>query len=289
MRSELLALAVCGAVSLALGGCSSQDVACSTPFDCELAPGFVWADPEGTSYETVWNPGSRHPAIANIRASATPRNWMPDPGFVWASDNPASLMVRWGPGSRSQTHPNMRAGELVGQWVPDPGYKLVNASNPGLQLVGSQSMRAVWNPGSSHPQYARTFASPREGQWEIEAGYVRSGLYGAQWQAGIVHPNHPNVVSGNLRGRWVPASGYEFASATGLEVVPAQTYLFGRTKEEADERFGRFLVGLTTVAIAGSLSQSQEDDGFVASAIGRPAARVIRDEAARDVYRTLTD
>lgn len=289
MRSGKFALAVCGSASILLTGCSSQDVICTNLFDCDPAPGFAWAEPGSLSYEVNWVPGAKHPAFLNITASDTPYNWQPNPGYVWASENPTSLAVRWGPGSQSFTHPNMRAGELIGQWLPDPGYKLVPDVRAGLAMVGNEPMRAQWDPGQAHPLYARTFATQTEGQWGIEAGYVRTNVYGARWQPGLAHPTQPNVVSGAQQGLWVPATGYEFASASGLEVVPAQTYLFGRTKAEADERFGRFLVGLTTVAIAASFSQSQKDDGVLMSNFARPAARVIRDDAIRDVYDTLTE
>lgn len=285
---------------VSLAGCAGPNAVCDGPFDCAPAPGYVWADPSGFSYETVWQPGSTHPIYKNIRAEAQARRWAPQPGYAWAFDDIKSLQVRWRPGARSASRPNMKAGEREGQWVALAGYKLeyrntlttidgrtVRLATTGNEQTGRQV--AVWDPGQAHPRYARTYAGELEGTWGIEAGYVRSGKYGARWQRGLPHPQYPNVVSTTQIGRWKPAIGYQFASSTGLEVKPKDSnFIFGPTKQKADENFNRFLGSVAVAIIAGGLGIDEEDDSALTRGLVRPVMRGVRDAAVEDAYKRMT-
>jgi len=265
----------------ALAACTPQNTANTGFLTYEPEAGYEWAEPTGWSYAVVWKAGKAHPRFAHVFASETPGTWVPGLGYDWVAPQAGDLRAVWKPGLRYESLPHIAAGAKEDTWAADPGYT----------FKSKDSLQVAWQPGQAHSSKSHFIAAAAEGVWDVEPGYAKSvpliaGTEYAYWSPGSAHPTYANIYAAAEEGYWSAAPGYRFASADSLyaEPIPFDT----PAPVDGSTRFANFLGGLVKAAIGARFSEAQPDDGLVATGLGRPVARAIRDDGISDMADALS-
>jgi hypothetical protein len=190
--------------SLALLSYTPENTVRNGFMDFTPRDGFVWAHPDGLSFETLWEPGVAHPEVKGLIAANEVNNWRPSPGYEWSDEDQTSLHVHWVGGLRYQELPNIVSAPRKGEWVADPGYTFVSST---------QSLAVRWTPGAAHPSLPNIIAAEKPETWEPAPGYeYASGSGFAVVPAAETDPSFANgffkAVVGTALSNAAPDDGF---------------------------------------------------------------------------------
>jgi hypothetical protein len=185
------------------------------------------------------------------------------------------MEVQWTPAQKSSKYPNISAAKREGFWEADTGYVFSDPAN---------SLSVEWVPGLRHPYSKHKFSAQKEGVWLLEAGYIeKPGWFFStiiEWAPGTIHPDQPCLRTDYEEGKWKPIEGYQLQKQTDgrLRIV----------QNEVKTDWGQVATDVVVALIANSLSKPSADDGFVASTIGRPLAKEVRNAGIEAAVKELS-
>lgn len=217
-------------------------------------PGYTWEDPNALPpfRKTVWTPGSLHPTISHITAATEEDLWRPDDGYGWRRNQKGDAEgVDWHAGVTHTQIRHIKSASREGYWRPDPGYVFFERGS----TRSSQTERPV--------------ESNRNG------GLSALTSLDVRWSPGLRHPDRPHISAAYREGWWDADAGYHFLSANDLQVA----------RDGPD--WGRVFANAITAAFADDCARNRPGDDILATAVGRPMCRGVRDAAIRDGVEAL--
>lgn len=244
--------------------------------------GYVWVDRQNILKGVQWSPGLEHNKIRHVLAAPEEDNWKPEAGYTWVDEKDvANLLVVWQVGAAHPVQAHLFADSTEGNWMPEAGYQLREPDD---------SVAAVWSLGAPHPDFSHVVAARTEGTWQTQPGFrfaVEGKLSNGIWTPGLAHPRAAHVIADARENTWKAASGYVMINSDPniLSVALASR----DNGDAAATRVGEFLMKLAGALILHSVSTPQQDDGFLASNVGRPIAGKIADELGKDAVGIIME